>query len=211
MHKEEIIPALAIKEGIPGFFQEIMQDDQLLIPSYLHTNGSAVDSDFKPSEEIYRRFSFDEYEVAKDIVTANVFSLRADSYNREKYSIQPEDVLLDVSNFSKSLLDYGILKLDVSQLQSLRNEEFNLNELIGEDRKIKIDVEIRHKPHPFMYSHSEMIFNLDDVEIGGKKKFKPALLKTAYKGYLQELAKILKKPGQVSDMSYLLEYTDKTR
>jgi len=177
---------------------------ELEIPEFLHAKDQLKDNNFNINEEIYRRFKLHEWISEENIVSASAFSLSSDSFNRQKYSKKPEDVLLDVKNFSKDLLCDGILKIIIGNLYQLNDLKINLFDLIHEQRTCSVSVEVSHAPHKFMYAHSDVIFCVDEIPITGKFKFKPNTLKTIYKGKMQKIAQIIKQPGKESDMSYLL-------
>jgi hypothetical protein len=84
------------------------------IPNYLHQGERKEDQIFDADELLFRRFKVTppkELWLTDNSVSANVFKLENDSYNRGKYSNAPNDVLYnkDASSPEDHFYSWGIL------------------------------------------------------------------------------------------------------
>lgn len=127
------------------------------IPEYLHTKDRSVDSVFNIEEQIFRRF-----QTAQPIniwledsqVSAAIFPLKDDSYNREKYSKAPCDVLYNINAKNKTdhYFNSGIISLTCGQIQN----ELRFKSIINKE-EIEVMFNIIHKPEVCIYPHCEVI------------------------------------------------------
>ena len=91
---------------------------ELGIPDYLHRGARSADQNFDPEESLYRRFftKIPSSEWQQDKAVSSVlFELKDDSYNRSKYSQEPEDVLYNEREEDRGshYFEAGILQVAV--------------------------------------------------------------------------------------------------
>ena len=129
--------------------------DAFGIPKHLHKNGRDVDPNFLKEECLYRRFSnkmppanWYKDEGNKKNISASLFPLNSDSYNRSKYC-KAEDVLYNDSSENHYLLA-GIFTIRVSKIEQVKD----INTENEPKRKFTLMVE--HTPKECNYSHSEV-------------------------------------------------------
>jgi hypothetical protein len=160
------------------------------IPEHLHQGEREEDSVFSDDEKIYRRFFVSPPKSAwlnNKQLSAKVFKLEDDSYNRERYSNAPEDVLFnkDAANKIDHYFSFGILCLICEDIKTYSYEaEVNSN-------NIKITFDIFHKPEKCIYPHSEIHAYSNGEYI---KKVAPKSFRTLIRDILIGFSEIVKDP-----------------
>lgn len=132
-----------------------MNCESLGIPNYLIKNERLATNVFEKDEKLFRRFNTDrpitEWQDSSNL-SASVFPIRNDSYNRSKFCQTPEDVLYNtriedngVHYFQMGILEIGII--------ALKKFEFTINQ---NNQLRKFILKPVHKPEICMYPHSEI-------------------------------------------------------
>lgn len=154
------------------------------IPDHLHQLGRPVDSEFTPTEALYRRFNPSFSLDNPDSIYA-IFTTRRMSVNREKHSHRPEDVLFNVDG-PPHFLAWGIAEIHVATVTDIHVPHPNSRE------PIHYSLAVRHQPERCMYPHCEI-----EVYANGERieEIKPSSAKTRIKAAMARACVILKLPS----------------
>lgn len=120
------------------------------IPNRLHRNGQGADNVFDESL-IYIRLKPSDF-VSPALISHNAFRIDMQSCNREKYSTDPRDVLLNINaaTVSDHFLNYGIVSIPID---ALRKGSFD--HPTDTTKQYKLD--LVHTPEECMFPHSEIV------------------------------------------------------
>ena len=157
------------------------------IPERLHQLGRKVLEHFEDNEKLYRRFltpqSKDCWLESRQL-SASIFKIRDDSYNRELFSNYPSDVLFNIHAISEEdhYFDWGILSISVGKIISF-------SEPIPPSRAFKMGP--RHDPEFCMYPHCEVLV----FEGGVRIENSPKSIKVKARDLLISNCKIEKEPS----------------
>ena len=161
------------------------------IPDHLHKNGRDEDSQFQKNEKLYRRFNISPPKntwLNSREKSAAVFRLNDDSYNRDKYSRKPNEVLFNIRAKDKNdhFFNHGILELNIQRLNSKKFNNIKINGQIAKFRFLP-----KHVPEICMYPHCEI------HAFQGDEKVNPVSSKSAraiIRDIFVELCDIIKNP-----------------
>lgn len=127
------------------------------IPAYLHQNDRNPDPTFEGEELVFRRFFVNPPKEtwlgkANQWKSAKIFRLENDSYNREKYCLEPADVLFNINatHSNDHFFNWGILSLKIKEIQGF---SFQV-EINGIGRSVTF--RLIHKPETCMFPHAEI-------------------------------------------------------
>lgn len=163
------------------------------IPDKLHKDEREDDPVFNVDEVLFRRFKVQgepaEW-LTNSALSAAVFEIKNDSFNRSKYS-DAEDVLYNdrPEDNGAHYVDWGILSLPVSCI--------NLEIPIDHKEKGVVTrriftIQVRHTSKPCNYAHCEIFVFEDGVQIDSNK---PKSVKLSIRNHLVGISTILKKPS----------------
>ena len=153
---------------------------KLGIPAYLHQGDRNADQNFDPEELLYRRFftkiPSSEWQQNKSVSVA-LFELKDDSYNRSRYSQEPEDVLYNErkEDNGNHYFDAGILQVAI-----LHTLEFSFD-INGNERAFRLSP--FHKPTECIFPHTELHIYENETKIDYTQS-KPKSLKAAIRDFL---------------------------
>ena len=161
--------------------------DEIGIPGHLHQGERRKINLFKQDELLYRRFYVDPPKstwLKNAKLSAAVFKLDNDSYNRSYFCNYPLDVLYNIKAKSKTdhFFNWGILKINVNSIED--------NVFIVNDKDIEVHFEINHEPLKCMYPHSEIKTNIVTQTSNSVSK----ATRASIRDYLIDKCEVIKNP-----------------
>jgi hypothetical protein len=111
-----------------------------------HTDPGFQDSEFDAGEQLFRRYSLSE--ISDGDVIAVCLEFPGMSFNRERYSDKPEDVLHADCCGGRNAVETGILVTTVAEVYDIPIE------VAGDERRFVLKVS--HEPEPTCLPHSEV-------------------------------------------------------
>lgn len=146
--------------------------DNLLVPSYLHTNLRKPDQIFADSELLFRHF----IPVVADEIPGDQIDVKQTSMNRNKYLNNPNDSLYSLRDYTLKN-NYKVFGIQVDKLRNF------ISKL--EDKKLirLFSFSILHDPTPCMYPHTIV----QAFENGSPvAEIKPNSIKNKYRMFIAE-------------------------
>ncbi len=119
--------------------------NELGIPPHLHRKGREYDNQFNADEKMFRRYPAYPVETSKSIIVKENFNFDSMSFNREKYSENPSDVLFSIKDKNHFFRSHKIVSLKVQEIEGLK-------EIHPDDQEI-YSFKVIHDPEDCMYPH----------------------------------------------------------
>ena len=163
--------------------------EELNIPERLWKLDKPIIHDFK-DDVIYRRFKVvGPKENWKTLnLTASVFQLNTDSYNKASLCESADDVLFNSvkADCGKHYTNWGILSISSNDLTDINSKKIKLN---NEERVFTL--KFQHVPEDCMYPHSEILIMEDDTKLLPKA---PKSIGVIIRDFFVEKCNIIKYP-----------------